>query len=152
MTHRSNAAPETHLVSRDRVREVVQGVLRAAQASGWTDASLEQASGVDARAIKSYRIEGKEPPLSVALSLAGVLGPRALNPIMALIGYVAKPLDEADEMQPMMIAALAMSHLSTIASAAADGRIDHTERPMCREAADLLIATVLPLSSAGEAA
>lgn len=138
------------VVGPDRVRAVVQGVLRAAQAT-WTDEALAEASGVKARTIKSYRVEGKEPSLSNALSLAVVIGPRALNPVLALIGYVAKPLDEPDAMQPMQIAADAMAQLSVIASAAADGRIDHVEEPGVRAAADTLIATVLPLASAGRA-
>ena len=37
-----------------------------------------------------------------------------------------------------------------LAACAADGRIDHTERPDCQQAADLIIATVLPLASAGQ--
>lgn len=135
----------------DRVRNVVQGILRAAQAGGWTDEALEQASGVKARTIKSYRVDGKEPSLSNALSLGVVLGTRGLNPILALIGYVARPLDEADAIQPMQIAADAMQHLAVIAHAAADGRIDHIERPSVTEAADQIIATVLPLASAGQA-
>lgn len=140
------------LVSPDRVRAVVQGLLRAAQARGWTDEALSDASGVKARTIKSYRVEGKEPSLSAALSLAVVLGPHALNPVLALIGYVARPLDEADELQPMAIAAASMGHLAVIARCAADNRIDHTEEPETTAAADALIATILPLSSAGKAA
>lgn len=48
------------------------------------------------------------------------------------------------------IAADAMGHLSVIARNAADGRIDHTEEAETAEAADQIIATVLPLSSAGK--
>lgn len=136
----------------DSVRERVQAVLRAAQAAGWTDDALEGVSGIKARRIKSYRVEGKEPSLSAALSLGLAIGPKALNPILGLIGYCARPLDEADELQPMTLAATALQHLSTIATAAADGRFDHTEMPACQQAADVLIATVLPLSTAGKAA
>jgi hypothetical protein len=145
------SADDTAIVGPNRVRETIQGILRSAQAAGWTDEALEAASGVKARAIKSYRVEGKEPSLSAALSLIVVLGGRGVNPVLALIGYAGRPLDEADAIQPMMIAATAMGHLSTIATAAADGRFDHTEQPACQHAADMLIATVLPLSSAGKA-
>jgi hypothetical protein len=117
----------------------MQGVLRAAQVAGWTDETLAAASGVKPATIKGYRVEGKEPSL-------------AINPIMALIGYAARPLDEADELQPTVLAASALAHLSVIATAAADGRIDHTELPACRDAADQLIATILPISSHGDAA
>lgn len=148
----NTSASDSGIVSPDRVRLVVQGILRAAQAGGWTDAALEEASGVKARAIKSYRVEGKEPSLSAALSLACVIGPRALNPVLAIIGYVARPMDEPDAIQPMQIVADGMQHFSVIAKAAADNRIDHTEEAETTAAADLLIATVLPLSSAGKAA
>lgn len=151
MTQRSNAADEVGIVGPDRVRSVIQGLLRAAQAMGWTDEALEAASGIKARRIKSYRVEGKEPSISAALSLAVVLGPQALNPVLALIGYVARPLDEAEKLQPMQIVADGMKHFAIIAHAAADNRIDHTEEPETTAAADALIATVLPLSSVGRA-
>lgn len=146
-----SSATDGSLVSPDSVRNRLQGVLRAAQLDKWTDPELERLSGVSARAIKSYRVEGKEPSLSNALSLAVVLGPKALNSMLALIGYVARPLDEADPLNVHTIVASGLQHFSTIATAAADGRIDHIERPLCREAADQIIATVMPLSSAGEA-
>jgi len=146
------AASESIIVRPDSVRERLQGLLRGAKAAGWTDDALEQASGVPARTIKSYRVEGKEPSLSNALSLAVVLGPRAVNSILALIGYGgAKPLDEADDLCVNALVATGLQHFSTIATAAADGRIDHIEAPLCREAADHIIATVMPLSSAGAA-
>lgn len=146
------SVPEVSLVSRDSVRIAVQAALRAAQVDHWTDAKLEQLSGIPARTIQSYRIDGKEPSLSNALSLAVVLGPRALNALLALIGYVARPLDEADELNVNALVATGLTHFSTIATACADGRIDHLEAPQCREAADLIIATVMPLSSAANAA
>lgn len=139
------------IVTPDRVRLVVQAILRAAQADNWTDAQLAELSGVKARAIKSYRVDGKEPSLSSALSLAVVIGPKAINPLLALIGYVARPLDEADAFCVNSAVATGLKHFSTIASAAADGRIDHNEAPLCREAADIIIQTVMPLSSAGAA-
>lgn len=83
------------------------------------------------------------------LSLAYVLGDAAVNSLLGLFGWTGRRLDDAVPLAPMMIAATAMAHLSTIATAAADGRIDHTEAPGCQEAADLIIATVKPLSSAG---
>jgi hypothetical protein len=87
-----------------------------------------------------------------AFSLAYTLGDEAVQALLAVMGFSARRLDEAETVQPMLMAARAMSGLSVIATAAADGRIDHTEAPACREAADLIIATVLPLSSAGGAA
>ncbi len=146
------SASTSALIGHDRVCRVVQGVLRAAQASGWTDDSLAGACGIPARTIKSYRVEGKEPSLANALSLGCVIGPAGLNPILALIGYVATPLDEADDINPNAIVASVLPQLSIIAEAAKDGRIDHLEKPGCQIAADAIIACVLPLSSAGDAA
>lgn len=151
MTEPSSAS-ELGLVGRDRVCLLVQGILRGAKQSGWTDDSLSAASGVPARTIKTYRVEGKEPSLSNALSLAVVLGPSALNSMLAAIGYVARPLEDADAICPNRIVADGLAAFSVIASAAADGRIDHIEAPLCRDAADKVIAAVLPLSSAGGAA
>lgn len=136
----------------DSVRDKVQAVLRSAQAKGWTDSQLEELSGVPARTIKSYRAEGKEPGLANLLSLAVVLGPSALNPLLSLIGYVARPLDESDEVAPAQVVADLFRHGATIAAAAADGRIDHTEQPACQDAADQIISSVIHLSSAGRAA
>jgi len=149
VSNNSNAADDGSLVSPDRVRVLVQGLLRSAQASGWTDETLGAAAQMKPRRIKAYRIEEKEPSLSAALSLAVVLGPSALNSLLALIGYVARPLDEPDALRPMQIVADGLAHFNVIAQAAADGRFDHTEMDPCRIAADGLIATVLPLSSAG---
>lgn len=146
-----SSVSESPIVSPDRVRNVVQSVLRAAKIEGWTDPELERLSGVNARTIKSYRVEGKEPSLHNALSLAVVLGPRALNSLLAIIGYSASPLDEADEVNPAMIVAAVLPHLTVIAEASKDGRIDHREAPGCQLAADGIIAAVMPLSSAGGA-
>lgn len=144
------SASDAAIVGHDRVCKVLQGVLRAAQGV-WTDESLSAASGIPARTIKSYRVEGKEPSLSNAMSLAVVLGSGAINSMLAVIGYHARPLDEGSFCVNSAVAT-GLQHFSTIALAAADGRIDHLEAPKCREAADMIIATVMPLSSAGDAA
>ena len=84
------SAPTGAIVSPDCVRETIQKILRAAQVR-FTDEELSEASGVDARAIKSYRVEGREPSLSRALSLLCVLGGGDLNRILNLVGYSARP-------------------------------------------------------------
>jgi len=137
------------IVSRDRVCDTVQAILRTAQATGYPDERLSQLSGVPARTIKSYRCEGKQPNLGAALSISAVLGSWAVNQVLALIGYQGSPLDDADKLQPSAIVAGLACDLSVIATAAADGRFDHTEMPGVTDAADHIIATVLPLSRAG---
>lgn len=134
---------------RDRVLTIFQGILRGAQARGWTDEALGEGSGVNPRAIKSYRVEGKEPCLSNALSLMGVLGPGAVNAVLSAIRYSgAAPMEEEGALDPRQIIAEILPQISVIATAAADGRIDHTEQPDCEKAADAIIAIVTPLSSA----
>lgn len=141
------------ICSPNRVCFIVAGLLRAAQVKGWTDESLEAASGVKARRIKAWRVEGKEPSLSGALSIAVVLGPEAVNAALALIGYGgAKPLDEGTSSQPSQIVSTVIDGLNVIARAAADNHFDHLETPDVAKAADSIIATLIPVSSAGEAA
>ena len=145
------SAPSCALVSPDCVRETFQRILRGAQCA-WTDEQLEEASGVKARCIKSYRVEGREPSLAHALSIMSALGRRSgINPVLALIGYCGRPLDESDKRHPHQVVTALMAHGGTISKAAEDGRIDHLEEPLCREAADSIIEAVLPLSSAGAA-
>ena len=152
MSDRSMSADETGIVSPDRVQCVFKSVLRAAQLAGWTDEALGAASGIKPRRIKAYRVEDKEPPLSVALSIAVVIGKPAVASIMATIGYSAAPTDELDADCPLESAVTAMQALGTFMGYAADRRIDHTEEAPATAAADIIIAEFLPFSSQGRAA
>lgn len=140
---------EFGLAGHDRVCNAVQDMLRTAQALGYDDARLESLSRVKARTIKSYRVEGKQPSLGAALSIAAVLGEWAVNRLLAVIAYQGQPLEAADALKPNAIVADVAKDLSVLAIAAADGRFDHTEMPSVTDAADHIIATVLPLSRAG---
>jgi len=155
----SKSADTGGLVSRDRVIDVVRTLLRSATVVSrtYTAEQIADASGVQLRTVRSYMAndpgEVRKPTLSNALSIAVVLGPRAVNAVLALIGYGgASPLDEPDAIMPMQVIADGMKHFAVIADAAADNRIDHTEEAATRAAADGIIATFLPLSSAGKAA
>lgn len=145
----NNAVSNDSVVSHQSVCDVMAALLRAA-ALKHTDDQLSALSGVPARTIKSYRIEGKEPSLSNALSIAIVLGDGAVNSILSIIGYSARGLEQSDEPCPMQLTADAMKGLAVIASAAADGRIDHLEAPVVRENADAVIRAMAPLSTAGQ--
>lgn len=139
---------ESHSTEHDRVCAVIQSILRGAQARHLTDDTLSASTGIPARTIKSYRVEGKEPSLSNALALAAALGKPAMNAILATVNYGgAHPLDEPEGFNTRQIIADILPHVSTIAAAVADGAIDHIEKPACAEAADHIIATVLPISS-----
>lgn len=158
MATRLNTAENSAIVTRDRVTDAIRTELRTVVTIERTR-SVEQiaaASGVPVRAIRTYMAndpgELREPPLSAALSIAVVLGSRAVNVILALIGYVGQPVDEVEEAAPMELVAGAMAEMATIARAAADNRFDHTERPVIREAADHMIEILTPISSLGRAA
>lgn len=150
----SNSVQSIATVTDERIRNALRREIERMVSieREMTRAELADASGVNIYTIDSIMSRDPAKKRRVAcedaLSLAWAIGPRAVNAMMATIGYSARRLDDTDEHQPMMIAATAMAHLSTIATAAADGRIDHTEAPGCREAADMIIATVMPLSSA----
>lgn len=148
----TTSADETGIVSPDRVQSVFKAVLRAAQLAGWTDEALGGASGIKPRRIKAYRVEDKEPPLSVALSIAVVIGKPAVSAIMATIGYNASPSDESEMDCPLDSAVVAMQALSEFMGYARDRRIDHLEKAPATAAADVIIAEFLPFSSQGAAA
>lgn len=153
------AAQQTSLVSRDRVIDVVRPVLRNATivAKRFTVEQIAEMSGVPLRTVRSYMAndpaEVREPTLSNALSIACVLGPIAVNGVLALIGYGgAAPLEEGDDRQPIQMLIRGAEGWATITRCAADNRIDHVEEPDMTAAADMLIAELIPYSSAGRAA
>jgi transcriptional regulator with XRE-family HTH domain len=149
----TKSVQDSPIVSHDRVVDAIRGELHTAIVvqRRFTVQELADRSGVAKTTIESYmRNDGaKEPSLSRALSIASKIGPRAVQAIVGIIGYSASPLEDPDPLQPMQIVADAIGHLGVISQAAADNRIDHVEEPRTTEAADMLIATVLPLSSAG---
>jgi hypothetical protein len=132
----------------ERVAEALAAVLRRAQVEGMVDDQLERLSGVKATRIKSYRLRTRNPSLGAGLRIAGALGEWAVNAVLHPVGFQGASLDGGVIMQPMQIVADALGHLGVIGKAAADNRIDHVEEPDTTHAADMLIATVMPLSSA----
>lgn len=146
------------LLSDDRLHEWLEGELHTFLRVERTldREQLANQSGVTLATLDAIRKKGegrRKPTMAVMLSLCVVMGKRRVNGLLYHIGYGgAKPLDEADDLNPHLIVASLLPHVSTIATAAADGRIDHLEQPGCRNAADQIIATVMPLSSAGDAA
>lgn len=146
------SVPENPIAGDDRVAEALAAWLRKANIAGTDDAQLEQLSGVNRHSVKAYRLKTRAPSLAAGLSLAGVLGEGAVNALLHTIQFQACPLDDPGAVKPMQIVADALGHLGVIGQAAADNRIDHLEAPRTAEAADMLIATVLPLSTAGKRA
>jgi len=160
MTSRNDSAGSSSIVARDRVIDCIRRELRVTVAveKRMTVEQISQASGVAVRAIRTYMendpTEAREPPTSNMLSIAVVLGERAVNAVLALVGYGgAIPLDEPVDEQPMALVADAMCEVGIIAQAAArgKGRVNHQDQRMVAEAADKIIHDMLPLSSARHA-
>lgn len=152
------SATEVSIVSRNRVTDAVRTILHVAVKveRRFTVEEIADHSKVKVRALRSYMsndpTEVREPSLSAALSIAVVLGPRAINSILSIIGYTgAHPVDEGDAEQPFDIIANLMDDVNTIVQAGKDNRFDHIERPVVKAAADHIIATLVPISSAGDA-
>lgn len=153
MTQRSNSAQSGPLVSDERLRNALREQIQIAFHidNSFTRDTLAERSGVNIYQIDAInsRDPAKRRPIHAteALSLAFVIGPRAVNAVMALIGYVGTPLEEGRGAQPTQIVAQAMASLAVIASAAADNRFDHSELPGVECAADDLIEIMTPISS-----
>jgi hypothetical protein len=144
----SKSVHDAPVAGYDRVAEVIAAILRAENIKR-DDEALERLSGVNRHTIKAYRLMQRKPSLATSLSLVAVIGEHAVNSLLHTIRYQATPLDGSAALQPMQIVSHALNHLSVIGQAAADNRIDHLEEPRTAEAADMLIAVVTPLSSAG---
>lgn len=148
----------TPIVGDDRAKDVLQRLLHVAVhvEKRFTVDQLAEAAGLSTPAVSSYlsRREDaqRQASLGSALSIAVVLGERAVNQILALIGYGgAEPLDEASADCPLQSGIASMQQLSVFLTAAADGRIDHVEEEGATRAADIIIAELLPFSSTGRA-
>lgn len=152
----ANSAQSEPIVSDAHIRSVLRKeIKRAYVRKETTRLELAHDSGVNVHQIDQIMCETPEKQrrvsLADALSIAWVLGERAVNALLASIRYTAKPLDDADEPQPMQDVAKVMGSFNTFVQAAADGRIDHTEAAPVREATDAIIATLIPYSSHGDA-
>lgn len=150
---RDNSAQSVSAASDEQVRNVLRRhIQRSYDRREFNRAQLEAESGVNVHTIDAIvsRDPAKHRRITAAdaLSIAYTLGDDAVAALVGVIHYTARRID-ADEVDAHHIVASALPHMATIASAAADGRFDHTERPAVQEAADHLVATFLPLSSAG---
>ncbi len=155
MTQRNENAREAPAVSDERIRNALRTEISRAITldHSWTRTALADAAGVNLATIdgiltrdvaKHRRIKA-----DAAFSLAWVLGERAVNALIAAIGFGgARPLD-ADEDCPLDSAVKASAALSVFLTAAADRRIDHVEERMATEAADMIVAELAPFTSAG---
>lgn len=156
MSQSSNSVQSAPIVSDASIREVLRREIKRAYVQKATSREkLSHDSGVSVDQIdqimRTTAEHQRRVALADALSIAWALGERTVNALVAEIGYAAKPLDDADEPQPMQDVAKVMGSFNTFVQAAADGRIDHTEAMPVREATDTIIATLIPYSSHGDA-
>jgi hypothetical protein len=153
----SNSASETSIVSADRIIDTMRRLLKQeiTVARRFTIEQVSAESGVSIRLLRCWmsndESENREPKLAAALSVAVVLGRRAVNAILATIGYAGTPLDEEQAAGPALVAAEMMGEVARFAKLAADNRIDHVEEPEATEAADNVIDLALPFSSRAKA-
>lgn len=112
-------------------------------------------TGIPARTISSWLAAGedrREPKAHHLLLLFGFFGIEFSSKVLGQVGQIARHIDPADSMKPAQIVGEVLSALAVLGQAATDNRIDHTEAPACRDAADRIIAAVVPLSSVARAA
>ncbi len=155
MTHRSNDARTTPIVPDERIRNAIRHHLDLAINIDRTATRQELAenSRVNIHAIDAIMSHDPAKKRRVAaedlMSLAFVLGDRAVNAFLACMHYGgAERLEQQGAADLSHIVADGLRDMSVIATALADGRIDHTEERDTTAAADHLIATLIPLSSA----
>jgi len=153
MSQDSNSVRNDPIISDAAIRKVLAREMdRAINIDReFTRTELATESGVNIHTIDAIRTNDfakhRRVTLEDAFSIAHTLGERTMNALLSRLGYVARRIDDPEAAQPMQVVADGMVQLAVIAGAAADGKIDHTEEPMTTEAADRLIAVVLPLSS-----
>jgi len=151
-----SSAPNHGATSDERIRNTLKRhIRRAFDRHDFTRAQLSEESGVGLSQIDQIMSGATDKHRRVtaedALNLAYTLGDRAVSALVGCIHYTATKRD-AEGVAATRLVADILPQVSVLAEAAADGRIDHSERPACRDAADNIIAIVTPLSSAGDAA
>jgi hypothetical protein len=153
MPHRTNSARDGGIVSDERLRNDLRKALYTAihVERTATRETLANDSGVNIHTIDSIltRDSAKFRPIHAhqMLSLLYAAGPRAVNTVLASIGYAGTSLDNPATNAPALAAANMMGEVARFARLAADNIIDHTEEPEATEAADNVIAFALPYSS-----
>lgn len=153
MMQRSKSVQNGPLISDALIRDTLRRELHRSLnvERDFSRGQLSTESGVNVYTIDSIlsRDPAKHRRIAMedALSIAQVLGPRAVNALTGLILYGAYQLDETGEPDAASILADGMGHMATLARIFADGRIDSHEADDAIAAADGLIDTVTPISS-----
>ena len=159
MNSAKDSARRSPIVSDDRVKETLQRMLHLCVhvERRMTVGQIAEQAGLSNNCVSAYlsvRPEAqRQASLGNALSIAVVLGEKAVNQVLALIGYGgATPLEESDAADPLECAVHAMQALGEFCQCTAGHSIEHTKVERAAHAADTIIAEILPFSSAGHAA
>ena len=147
-------AQDGGITSDERLRDALRRhIQRAFDERRFNRATLAAESKVNIHSIDAIlsRDSGKHRRVAGVdmLNLAYTLGDDAVQALNATIHYSARRLDHGLDLQPNEILPALLPHVTTIATATAAGRITHVDAPRCTDAADRIIAIVLPLSSNG---
>jgi hypothetical protein len=150
-----NSVRTSAITSDERIRNVLhRHIRRAYDRHDFTRDQLARESKVHISQIDQIMSGDKAKHRRVACEdafcLAYTLGDDAVAALVGCIHYNATK-NEPEAVDARRLVASILPQVSVLAEAAADGRIDHTEVPACRDAADHIIAIVTPLSSAGDA-
>ena len=148
------SAQNRGITSDERIRNVLRRhIKRAYDRHDFTRQQLADESGVELHHIDAIistdTAKHRRVATEDAMNLAYTLGDAAVSALAGCIHYRATRAGENDIVPAQMVAGV-LPHISTIATAAADGRFDHTELPACRVAARRQFGVIVtPISSAG---
>lgn len=151
-----NSAQNEGVTSDERIRNVLRRFIqRAYDLRDFTREGLARETGISVHTLDAIvsRDAAKQRRIAAedAFNIAYALGDATVAALVGCIHFTAsRPCSVSVEARDILAAIL--PHIAVIAKAAADGRIDHVEAPVCRDAADQIISMIAPLSSAGYAA
>lgn len=139
------ARPELALVAGDGPRAgadaeaalVLQRLMRGAFGRGRRFAFDQAAEILDVRERQLRAIADGEqrPGLGLGLAIAGLIGPAAVNALLAVVGYgAARPVEDGTGPCPFRTLAGINRAAAILAEALEDCRIDHVERVGCAAA------------------
>ncbi|MCR9256202.1 MAG: hypothetical protein NXI16_08920 [Alphaproteobacteria bacterium] len=130
------------MLTHDYVAKRLETALRLYMPDAARARSVENATGVPCRTLKSYR-EGNTPGLANFLAMCKALGPGFTSDILSMVGQSAHAIDGEADADAERLTDL-LTHAAAMSKAMEDGRIDHREfrelAPMARALGADLIA------------
>ncbi len=135
------------LISHEAAQRALEDALRirVGQGKRYSFDSLDDASGVPSRTIRSYAGEGATPGLAGFLSLCATLGPSFTSDVLSLAGQSAASADETDP-EHMRTLEASGEFIATLSKALGDGKVDHREAAQMQPLAQALIELLQPIA------